>query len=431
MDNTELKVWPVPQRREFIAKATKESEGHHEIDFQGTLKDLEIHRVPLDLPVYRLANGRTIAYQAEVMANEQLPEDFFESDPDSIEAVATQHKILSKLVNKEGLYTHFKNTNNKQTVPLILTEEGYVVNGNRRLCAFRMLYKDDPVAYAHFKNLRVVFLPAAVESDILELEGKLQREEDLKSEYFWVSDALLFRKRKMERWDEKKIASVYRVSSEKVVSERIEMIGLVDDYLKSRNIPQAYSRIEGEEFAFKQLNKFRKRAAKEAWPEYKLDIFNEAVLALIDTPDPTGRKYGQIKTIFGNMDPMIKRIESESTMKKADEAASSEMDDLEVLLGESNSNTSNLSRTVALPQNRKQFTEVVLDFIESEAKLKEKFLRENKLISCLESCLDSLKEAQEALDEPSRTDGAQKLLDDIVSEAGAIQEKLLTADAND
>ena len=67
-------------------------------------------------------------------------EDFFtDGDPELYALQEAQHNILHGMISEEGLLEKFANPNNRQSEPLLLDENGFVINGNRRLCCWRTL----------------------------------------------------------------------------------------------------------------------------------------------------------------------------------------------------------------------------------------------------------------------------------------------------
>ena len=59
----------------------------------------------------------------------------------------------------------------KQTEPLLMTPDGIVINGNRRLAAMRELFQIDLSDYKSFQVVQVAILP----SDASEIELKCLR----------------------------------------------------------------------------------------------------------------------------------------------------------------------------------------------------------------------------------------------------------------
>jgi hypothetical protein len=126
----------LPSRRALIHQLAKAQPSKtFPIDFQGERKYLPVHSVSIDFPRYRLSNGRTGVDQLEYLSKHQsLPKDIF-SKPESDQAQQHQHAILKTMIDDADLRTYFKN--NKQLEPLVLDSDGFVINGNRRLCCWR------------------------------------------------------------------------------------------------------------------------------------------------------------------------------------------------------------------------------------------------------------------------------------------------------
>lgn len=157
---------PFPKRRELIDKLSARPSIHTEpIKFQGIRHDLPREKVTLGFPRYRLENGRTTSQQAQHLAEHpDLSEYFFRKDSESDEAQAIQHKILIDLAKDKNLFKYFRK--HKREQPLILSENGIVVNGNRRLAVWRALYDDSSEVFKHFARIEVVFLPPCDPADL-------------------------------------------------------------------------------------------------------------------------------------------------------------------------------------------------------------------------------------------------------------------------
>ena len=122
--------WALPKRKKYLSDLKEEkSEITHPVRFQGKMQYLPVYMVPLSLPRYRLENGRTTSAQAEYLAgNPELEQQFFRIDGESEEAQLAQHKILIKLASgTKNLFNEFKTA--EQEEPIILSAEGYVING--------------------------------------------------------------------------------------------------------------------------------------------------------------------------------------------------------------------------------------------------------------------------------------------------------------
>jgi hypothetical protein len=122
--------YPYPKRVKLLEDLRKTTTGKtHGIRFQGKFAHMQIYSVPIELPKYRLKNGRTAAAQIEYLSTHpRIDRKIFSQDPELQEAQKIQHEILRGMVNEEGLFDYFKK--HDQELPLILTNTGYIVNGN-------------------------------------------------------------------------------------------------------------------------------------------------------------------------------------------------------------------------------------------------------------------------------------------------------------
>lgn len=282
--------WPLPKRRDHFGKQDSQGGERHRVDLMGKMIALPIIRVGIDLPRYRLENGRTASAQQEYLAtNEHEPADLFTRDPESDHAQYIQHQLLSKLVNDSDLLGYFRNLSNKQTQPLILDENGFVINGNRRLCAWRTLLWKESSTYQQYAYLDAVVLPPCDEKAIDRLEASLQVEPDIKADYTWDSLANMMRERKQTHGlSTKELAEFYK-RSEKEVTELLDMRDYAATYLEKRDKRHQWSLVSDREYAFRELIKNRERIDGAGTKQ----LFEDMAFALIDDPEG-GRLYQAI-----------------------------------------------------------------------------------------------------------------------------------------
>ena len=287
----------------------------HKIQFQGEVKELPLLRVDLNLPKYRLANIRTKALQLEYLAdNPKLKKDFFKVDPESDKVQAVQHELLLKLVDEKKLLSYFKKR--KQEQPIILDENGYVVNGNRRLCAWRTLNKDNPQKYSYFKKIEVVVLPRCTEEDILDLEAYLQIHEDIRAEYSWTAKAIAFRElRENEelKLSDKKIATIYQIKINEI-KEMIDALDYAEEFLNEIGEPNKYEKVIKDNYAFMEIVKGRKKLNNNIEKE----LFKELSFLYISKPEGLGRSYGAVKNIKKFLPALTKNIRSEFNLPEGE-----------------------------------------------------------------------------------------------------------------
>ena len=174
--------WPLNKRREHFEQCLKGAAATHstEIKFQGGTRVFPVVRIPIGMPKYRMSNGRTASLQQEHLArNPALTKGFFRADPELDTVQMVQHGLLLEVIEDEGLLKFFSNPANDQTEPLILDSNGFVINGNRRLTAWRKLHHDEPNKFGHFSHVKAIMLPSCDEKDLDKLEASLQIHEDI------------------------------------------------------------------------------------------------------------------------------------------------------------------------------------------------------------------------------------------------------------
>jgi len=322
--------YPEWMREEYITKQLSNPqllEKHYE-KYHGKYRPLSVIEVPIELLVYRMENIRTKTLQKEYLAlTPDCPRDIFTSDPHCIEAQETQHQILKILVDKESLLTTFKKDDKlQQTEPLICSNNGIVVNGNRRLCAWRVLYYGNPQKYAHFRTVRVAVLPDNDPKGMEELEKALQIHSDMKAEYSWHTKAAHYK----EKFDLGQSALEIAGGAEhkkqaEEISVSIACYEYAAKYLEAIGHPDEWSRVDQSEYAFKQIVAGRKNLNNPGDKE----LFLEIAQAMIQVPASGERLYSQIPKVARHLSSIAAKLQEELQI----ELRETEEDDLDLLLG--------------------------------------------------------------------------------------------------
>ena len=136
--------------------------------------------------------------------------------------------MLSELTSEAGLDEKFEQAHITQNEPLILTYDGVVANGNRRLTCWRNLYHSKPDKYSHYAHVDVVILPQCEERDIVRLEATLQLEKDIRGPYGWATQAIGLRRAVNPPFDmsHQEAASLYAVGKVSDVQRRIDELNM-------------------------------------------------------------------------------------------------------------------------------------------------------------------------------------------------------------
>ncbi|NQU35435.1 MAG: hypothetical protein HQ521_19590 [Bacteroidetes bacterium] len=148
------------------------------------------YKVDIWLPKYRIQNTRTLAHQIEYMNASGNMELF--DDPESDISQQGQHEILKEMLDEEGLFNFFKE-GTKQQNALIMTRDGFVISGNRRLSCWRELYFSDIKKYQHLSSIDVCFLEHPNNSpEIDKIEALQETGKSIQSKFGWFQMAMKF-----------------------------------------------------------------------------------------------------------------------------------------------------------------------------------------------------------------------------------------------
>jgi len=250
------------EREALIKKGIQTPEKAEDFwDFRNTKYPLPVIRVSINVPVYRMENFRTFTDQKELITKEKKSADFFSKGQENESVQQVQHAILTELAKKgkDGSITPVIDVlrKNKQQETLLITANGVIVNGNRRLAAMRELFSEGTSETASFSHVNVMVLPAdATNEEIIDIEASLQGKPETKLDYDWIGDA------KMIAQQVSIHKSYYNVAerlnrSEKDIKNSIQALAEADLYLKEwAHAEGEYSRIkdDAEQF-FKDLPK--------------------------------------------------------------------------------------------------------------------------------------------------------------------------------
>jgi len=252
----------VSDRAQTISAAIRtkgaESEfGQAPIIIGGDKRMLPVYKVSTRLLAYNLRNGR---FKAELLAKErELNRELnplLAPDAELIRGLlldqdADQTRLLKDDLRKYG-----------QNEPGIITHDGYVINGNRRMAILRALHEEEPTG--KFEHLHVQILPERVDKkDLWRIEAGLQLSRDKRLDYGPINDLLKIREGLDAGLSPDEIAAaLFGVESADDIKEMDERLKLIDNYLEYAKRPQAYVRIQGQVEHFINLQSFLKRLKK-------------------------------------------------------------------------------------------------------------------------------------------------------------------------
>jgi len=427
--------WPKPSRiEEFRRRATKPAEGMTRLVFQGKVQDRPIITVPIELPKYRMWNGRTTSLQAEYIASHpKTRKDIFSGDPELWDAQEAQHKLLLEYAQQSNLLSYFEDPANRQVEPILLDENGFVVNGNRRLSTWRELLFKNPKKFGHFSHIAVAILPRATEKEIDQLEVKLQIEQDIQADYIWHAHAnMMLAQQGKYGYSNKQLGLLHHMKEPKV-QELFDMRSYAAEYLRLRSKADHWSLVTEHEYAFRRIVGCRQKIKGIADQE----VFKLGAFSLLDSPDAAGvRLYEAIPALAEGLEKFKSRLQAAVVPKaaspsKASAKAKSGKGALEALFGgEGKGNAGSSSdATEAVVVKHLQKTEntdaarkLAVETIQSERQLKRDLKSAAYLLNC---CADAQRHLAAAIKDGLRPEssvvGVKSQLDEILAKVRIIR----------
>ena len=304
--------FPLLTRKSDIASKVAESTIQYPLEVMGKYQPLKQIRVRIGLPVYRITNGRTRTFQREyLVTHPDVASDLFTKDPDSLEAQRAQHQILQRLAEDEDLLKEFQ-SGTQQTEPIIVTNTGVVVNGNRRLCVWRNLFTRDPVNYKHFEFIDVAVLPDDCdEEEIRALEKRLQIQRSHRAEYKWHNKAAMMKEEREAGVTLENLAKSYD-TTRKEVETLIGALEYAEIYLQKIGKPEQWSLVDKDEFAFRPMVEERKKISDQG----RKELFETICFTLIKQKDSQGRLYTAIPDVAEYLDSIALALQDKGILKK-------------------------------------------------------------------------------------------------------------------
>lgn len=243
------------ERSAAIARALDgETRGHY-APFRGAYRELPVVRIDPDFLVYRADNGRLIAEVEERFAGDEAAIARFRSGEATSATQSALHQMLvAKARDEKGPILQELERLKQQTEPLLVTGDGVVVNGNRRLAAMRELRARDPQVFSMFCEVHAAVLPADTTPADMELaEAALQMAPETKLAYGWINRRLKMRDQRVRlAMSQADLAEAYRIEPAEIAREAAEL-DLAEAYLQWSGAPGRYSLISDAEPLFRGL----------------------------------------------------------------------------------------------------------------------------------------------------------------------------------
>lgn len=413
--------WPKASRKEeFAARLAQNPQAHHRVVVENRQIDLPIIKVHQNVPKYRMANGRTASAQVEWLAKHPgKPKTYFTDDPELWEVQEAQHELLLKLVEKSILRKYFENPTNKQIDPILLDEDGFVVNGNRRLATWRDLFHSERGKFGRYEYVDVAVLPHVDPKAIDRLEASLQIEPDIKDDYTWDAEANMMIA-KLDEYGEGGLAELYG-KKEAQIRELLLMREYADEWLKSRGKENMWSLVAGDELAFRRVVSTRVKVGGAG----RQQLFKEAAFALIDNPNEVKDSlHDAINGMALNIDPIVEKLKTafEVPAPPADAAAAELFGGGPVPANAAEAQDLALSKAIATGDNSTKARQIIVDFLETQRMLKREAKSAERLLDCCAKANSLLEEGIKlGLAAETKTEGVVAQIEQIETKIARIR----------
>jgi hypothetical protein len=338
-----VKVTPAHVREQQIAQLVNDSdktETFHE--YQNREHELPVIVVPLDLPIYRMANYRTRIAQQSYIRREGKDLTFFRQGQENEDAQQIQHELLVKFAEqgRKGSVTPIvdvlKVEGQHQTI--LITTGGVIVNGNRRVAGMRSLYAENSNQYRSFSHVKCIVLPAAItEAEIVDIEIRLQMKQRTELDYDWINECIAV---KELRDGGKSVRDLMGLMNKKKneIDEAINALIEADLYLKDwLGRPGDYDAIEDAEQLFYDIGSTVTSKAGEAQ-----ELSRRIAWMFVDRRRTLKRRVYDFNPMFGRKADEVAAKLAERVGVELEEAAPTDSpaaDDIEVDLGGPSSQT--------------------------------------------------------------------------------------------
>lgn len=211
------------------------------IVLKGQAQFLAVYRIPIKYLMYNIRNGR---FAAELLDREaQLKRKL---DPAGLEDTKEIQRLLIELNPSQTRALREDLSRNGQLDPGIITHDGAVINGNRRMAILTSLYEEtsDP----KFEYLRAARLPKAVdEKDLWRLEAGLQFAKEFRLDYSPINELLKLKEGHDSGLSDGDISqTLLGRFTKQEVKEKLEILKLVESYLHFIEKPGQYHLVQEE-----------------------------------------------------------------------------------------------------------------------------------------------------------------------------------------
>ncbi|MDE2588765.1 MAG: hypothetical protein KGL95_03770, partial [Patescibacteria group bacterium] len=236
------------------------------VKIQDQIVTLDVYRLPLNLLFYNVENGR---FATDYLAlKKRLGRELNSEDPKDAQEIEKMLRGLNPS-RTESLKNNLEE--NEQVLPGLITHDGFVVNGNRRMSVYSLLKQKNP----KFGYMNVGRLPPSVdEADVYKIELGYQLAKDEKLDYGPINELLKIRQGIKAGLTPEQVAKTinYNVSE---IEDGLERLALIQEYLDFIEDQENFKSVEDFNEHFKELQKYLSdEVQKNKYKWGPLDLMN-------------------------------------------------------------------------------------------------------------------------------------------------------------
>lgn len=224
--------------KEIVTYLSEQQEvGKWRIEIAGRVEMLPFYRFPLKLLRYNPENGRLA-----MEVREWEEKNRRRLDPsDTKDAAVIRDLLLGLEPNETGrLQEDFEQK--EQREPGVITYDGVVINGNRRMAVLEVLHQKQPSKWEHLEAVR---LPRNIsQPDLWKIEAGLQLSKDQVAEYHPVNELLKIKQGIEEKLTPEEVAAAMYGRTPEEVIDALKRLDLIDSFLQFFGQPKNYGLIK-------------------------------------------------------------------------------------------------------------------------------------------------------------------------------------------
>ena len=246
------------------------------ISLKGQKKDLEIYSLPTELLFYNIRNGRFAAEYKELVKKEG---GYLE--PENQEDAKKIQDLLLNLDKSETIQTYKDIKIRGQWNCGIISEDGYLVDGNRRMSILSKLYED--TGQEKWKFIEVAKLDESIgPEDLWSLEAGIQLGKDEIVRYGPINELLKLKEGVDAGLSLKAIVkTLYGYEDEEEINIKLKRLELIEQYLGFIGSPEKYSLVKNKHDHFIDLQNVIEQCKKISYDPERIGKIKHVAFELI------------------------------------------------------------------------------------------------------------------------------------------------------